>query len=127
MVLVRSYATVKELEFSEVLLILEKSKYYLKQYIPEAIARCRNDLSVLVRSPRKKKNQSNTVEHLVNYWKNINDIKMEKQKKPILKLQTIEFCLDETCKIRNEKSSHCLHSQKYSRSTFYGIHKHTKW
>ena len=127
MVLVSSYNTVKGLEFSEVLLILEKGKCYLKQYIPEAIARCRSDLSVLVRSPRKKKNQSNTVEHLVDYWKNINDIKMEKEKKPMLKLQTIGFCLDETCKIRNEKSSHCLYSQKYPRSTFYGIHKHTKW
>ena len=60
----------------------------------------------------EKKNQSNIVEHLIDYWKNINNIKIEKEKKPILKLQTTGFWLDETCKILNEKRSHCLDSRK---------------
>ena len=126
MVLVSSYATVKGLEFSEVLLILEEDEYHRKQDVPEAITRCRSDLSVLVRPPWKKKNQSNVVEHLVAHWKNANKIKFKKEKKPILKLQTIGFCLDETCEIDIEKS-HCLDSQKYPPSTFYGVHKHAKW
>ena len=54
MVLVSSYATVKGLEFSEVLLVLEKDEYHHKQYIPEAITRCRSDL-VLVKPPWKKR------------------------------------------------------------------------
>ena len=128
MVLVSSYATVKGLEFSEVLLILEKDEYHQKQYIPEAITRCRSDLSVLVRPPWKKKNQSNTVEDLVARWKEINNIKIEKKNMSILKLKTIGFCLDKACrKLAYQKSIHCEDSQKYPPSTCYGIHTHTKW
>ena len=128
MVLVSSYATVKGLEFSEVLLILEKDEYHQKQYIPEAITRCRSDLSVLVTPPWKKKNQSNTVEDLVARWKEINNIKIEKKNMSILKLKTIGFCSDKACKkLAYEKSIHCEDSQKYPPSTCYGIHTHTKW
>ena len=128
MVLVNSYDIVKGLEFSEVLLILEKDEYHLKQYIPEAITRCRSDLSVLVRPPWKKNYQSNTVENLVDYWKKINNIKIKKEKESILKLLTLGFCSDESCIILNEKSSSCT-DPAVSREipSFYGVHKHTKW
>ena len=124
MVLVNSFAILRGLEFSEVLLILEKDEYYQKQYIPEAITRCTSNLSVLIRPPWKKKHQSNTADHLVNHWKEINNIKIEKEKKPILNLLTLGFCSNKACKAL-EKNAGCLDSQEYLR--FYKIHTHTKW
>ena len=125
MVLINSFAIVKGLEFSEVLLILEKDEYYQKQYIPEAITRCRSNLSILVRPPWKKKYQSNTADHLVNHWKNVNNIKIERDEKPILNLLTLGFCSNKACKALNEKSTGCLDSQECP--SFYKVHTHTKW
>ena len=128
MVLVNSYDIVKGLEFSEVLLILEKDEYHLKQYIPEAITRCRSDLFVLVRPPWKKINQSNIVQDLVNYWKEYNNRTIKKQKKNILKPLTLGFCLDESCIKFNEKSSSCqAPTGSPEIPSFYGVHKHNKW
>ena len=128
MVLVNSYATVTGLEFAEVLLILEKDEYCLKQYIPEAIARCKSNLSILVRHPWKKKNQSNTVDHLVHHWKKINNAKIKNEKKCILNLLKLGFCSDKSCLKRNEKSSSCPdHAGSAKIAPFYGVHEHTKW
>ena len=98
-VLVNSYYTVKRLEFSEVLLILERDEHYLKQFIPEAITRCTSNLSVLIRPPwnRKKKNLTDTVEDLVGHWKETNNTAISHKKKPILKLLTLGFCLKKAC------------------------------
>ena len=130
MVLVNSYDIVKGLEFSEVLLILEKDEHHRKQYIPEAITRCRSNLSVLVRPPWKKNNPSDTVDQLVDHWKEINNIKIEKEKKCILNLQTLGFCSEESCIKLNKKSSSCPDpGPAFSPVVplFYGVHKHTKW
>ena len=123
-VLVSRYDTVRGLEFSDVLLILEQDEYYLKHYIPEAIARCRSNLLVLVKPPWKKRNQSNTVEHLVHHWKKINDAKILKEKKPLLRLLKLGFCTEDTCKILSKESA-C--SSSPGNRSFYGLHKHTKW
>ena len=53
MVLVSNYNCVTGLEFSEVLLILDGDECDLKQFIPEAMARCMNDLTILVRPKQK--------------------------------------------------------------------------
>ena len=109
------------------MLILEKDEYYLKQYIPEAITRCTSILSVLVRPPWKKKKNSlsSTVAHLVHHWKEINKENISKEKKPILKLLTLGFCPDNSCKKRNEKSSSCPDiAENFS---IYRVHTHTKW
>ena len=125
-VLVNSYDVAKGLEFSEILLILEKDEYYLKQYIPEAITRCTSNLSVLIRPSWKKenRNQSNTVKNLVDYWKEKN---LDK-KKCILKLLKLGFCSNKSCVKFNEKSTSCPDSEGSSElPSFYGVHTHTKW
>ena len=128
MVLVNSYDIVKGLEFSEVLLILEKNEHHQKQYIPEAITRCRSHLFVLVRPPWKKNNQRSTVKDLVDHWKKINAIKILKGEKSILKLLTLGFCSDKSCKKLRTKSSSCPGRADSSEIlSFYGVHKHTKW
>ena len=129
MVLVNSYDTVKGLEFSEVLLILEKDEHHRKQYIPEAMTRCRSNLFVLVRPPWKKNNQSSTVANLVGHWKKINNLKMKKEKKCILKLLRLDFCSEESCKYLKKNSSCPDPVPAFSPEapSFYGVHKHTKW
>ena len=128
MVFVNSYDIVKGLEFSEVLLILERDEHHRKQYIPEAITRCRSHLSVLVRPPWKENNQRSTVKDLVKHWKEINDIKINKEGNCILKLLTLRFCSDESCKKVKTKSSSCPDPASSSEiPPFYGVHKHTKW
>ena len=128
MVLVSSYNTVKGLEFSEVLLILEKDEYYLKQYIPEAIARCRSNLSILIRPPWKKNSPSNAVKELVDDWKEIDNAKIMKKENPILELLTLGFCSDSNCKKINKnvtKWTYCPNSTE--KAALYSVHAHTKW
>ena len=128
MVLVNSYDIVKGLEFSEVLLILEKDEHHQKQYIPEAIARCRSHLFVLVRPPWKEKNQNKTVKHLVDHWKKINNEKIKKEKKVLLELLTLGFCSDKSCIDLNKKSISCLvPAGSPEIPSFHGVHQHTKW
>ena len=127
MVLVNSYDIVKGLEFSEVLLILEKDEEYLKQYIPEAITRCKSNLSVLVRPAWKKKNQSKVVQHLVERWKKINDAKYSKEGKSLVKLVTLGDCSDKRCKLLNENRDELTFCpDSHENPSFYGVHTHTK-
>ena len=128
-VLVNTYDTVKGLEFSEVLVILEKDEHYLKQYIPEAITRCTSNLSILIRPPwnRKKRNLSDTVEDLVGHWKEINNMASSHDKKPILKLLTLGFCLNKACIKLSKESSSCPDPAGSENLSFYGVHTHTKW
>ena len=127
MVLVNSYDIVKGLEFSEVLLILEKDEEHLKQYIPEAITRCKSNLSVLVRPAWKKKKQSKAVQHLVEHWKKINDAKYSKEGKSLVKLVTLGDCSDERCKLLNENRDELTFCpDSHENPSFYGVHTHTK-
>ena len=128
-VLVSSYDTVKGLEFSVILLILEKDEYYLKQYIPEAITRCTSNLFVLIRPSWNQKNsgRSNTVKKLVDYWKDRNMASSDK-KKCILKLLKLGFCSKKECKRFNEKGTSCPDPEgSLEILSFYGVHEHTKW
>ena len=130
MVLVNSYDIVKGLEFSEVLLILEKDEHHRKQYIPEAITRCRSNLSVLVRPPWKKNNPSDTVDQLVDHWKKINNLKIKEERKCILNRLTLGFCPEKSCIKLNKKNISCPDPcPAFSPVVpfFYGVHKHTKW
>ena len=126
-VLVSSYNTVKGLEFSEILLILEKDEYYLKQYIPEAITRCTSNLSVLIRPSWNQKKLSNTVKTLVDHWKKRNMANSDK-KKCILKLLTLGFCSKKPCIKFNENGISCPDAEGSPEiSSFYGVHTNTKW
>ena len=128
-VLVSSYNTVKGLEFSEILLILEKDEYYLNQYIPEATTRCTSNLSVLVRPSwnQKNRNLSNTVKTLVGHWKERNMASSDK-KKCILKLLILGFCSKKPCIKFNENGISCPDVEGSPEiSSFYGVHTNTKW
>ena len=127
-VLVSSYDTVKGLEFSEILLILEKDEYYLKQYIPEAITRCTSNLSVLIRPSwdQKNRNLSNTVKPLVAHWKERNMDTSDKEK-CILKLLTLGFCPNKSCIKFNENGISCPDPEDSPETPFYGVHTNTEW
>ena len=86
-VLVNNYNYVKGLEFSEVLLILDANEYYLKQFIPEAMARCMNNLAILVRPKPRGNLKSDTVRDLVDHWE-----VSKKTGKPILEILSLKFC-----------------------------------
>ena len=125
-VLVSSCDTVKGLEFSEILLIIEKDEYYLKQYIPEAITRCTSNLSVLIRPSwiQENRNLSNTVKALVDHWKERNKDTRGK-KKCILKLLTLEFCSEKSCIEFNENGISCIYREGCPE--IHRVHAHTKW
>ena len=119
MVLLNNYNTVRGLEFSEILLILDKNEYHMRQYIPEAIARCRSNLSILIKPPWKKSNQSNTKEGLVDHWKKNNSM---------LEIVTLGFCKCTNIKITfcSKQENNKKKKEKYN-STFYGVHKSNKY
>ena len=102
-VLVSNYNSVKGLEFSEVLLILDADEYHLKQFIPEAMARCMSNLAILVRPKHKGNPKSDTVKDLVNHWEVSNEIG-----KPVLEILSLKFCSSHALKKHeNCKETHC--------------------
>ena len=118
MVLVNNYNFVKGLEFSDVLLILDTDEYYLKQYIPEAMARCMNNLAILVRpKPTENLKSKNTVKDLVHYWEVYNETQ-----KPALEILSLKVCSGSAFKKHeNYKETHCkMEKSKYSS---YKLHK----
>ena len=117
MVLVNNYNCVKGLEFSEVLLMLDADEYHLKQFIPEAMARCMNNLSILVRPKNKRNIISDSVKDLVDYWEQSNETG-----NPVLKILSLKVCsVYAFKKHENCEKSHCQTDKgKY---TSYKIHK----
>ena len=116
-VLVNNYNCVKGLEFSEVLLVLDADEYHLKQFIPEAMARCMNNLTILVRPKPKGNVNSDTVKDLVDHWEQSN-----KTRKPVLEILSLKVCSVHTInKHENCNKTHCqVDKGKY---TSYKIHK----
>ena len=120
MVLVNNYNCVKGLEFSEVLLMLDTNEYHLKQFIPEAMARCMNNLAILVRPKPRGNLKSDTVRDLVDHWEISN-----KTGKPILEVLSLEFCSDYPFKKHeNCNKIHCQTDK--SKYTSYKVHKGRK-
>ena len=122
MVLVTNYNCVKGLEFSEVLLILDADENHLKQFIPEAMARCMSNLAILVRTKPKGYPKSETVAGLVHHWEKYN----YNIRESILTVLKLKFCSNR-CSINNEngKKTHC--QKNASRYTSYKIHKRCEW
>ena len=121
-VLVTDFRSVKGLEFSDVLLLLNENEYHCQHFIPEAITRCMNKLSILLVPCHKEFNQAGTVLTIVDEWEQINS---RRSKNPILKIVKLEFCSDQYCQndgeiyCENERGK-CLHTW----NRFYGnLHK----
>ena len=117
MVLVSNYNCVTGLEFSEVLLILDADEYHLKQFIPEAMARCMNNLTILVRPKHKGNPEFNTVANLEDHWQ----VSKEKEK-PVMEILSLKVCSSHTFKKHeNYMETHC--KTKESKYTSYKMHK----
>ena len=117
MVLVSNYNCVTGLEFSEVLLILDADEYHLKQFIPEAMARCMNNLTILVRPKHKGNFNSDTVIDLANHWQVFNETR-----KPVIEILSLKFCSSHTLK-KHEYSMETYCKTEKSKYTSYKIHK----
>ena len=116
-VLVSNYNLVKGLEFSDVLLILDADEYHLKQFVPEAMARCINNLAILVRPKFKGNPKSDTVKDLVDHWELSNETG-----EPVLEILSLKFCSGYAVKKHeNCKKTHCKTDK--SKYTSYKIHK----
>ena len=117
MVLVSNYNCLTGLEFSDVLLILDADEYHLKQFIPEAMARCMNKLTILVRSKLKGNTKSDTVIDLVDHWQGFNETG-----KPVLEIMWLKVCSGYTFKKREDcKESYCKSDK--SKYSSYKVHK----
>ena len=126
-VLVNNYNCLKGLEFSEVLLILDTDEYHLKQYIPEAIARCKSNLAILVRPKPQEKSKSETVADLVHHWEESNNREILKTGRSILKILKLKvsynFKKHENCKGYCQKG-YCQKDK--SEYTSYKLHRRSK-
>ena len=112
-VLVKNMSFVKGLEFSDVLLVLDSNEYYLKHFIPEAIARCMGNLSILIRPSVLGNHKSNTVADLVADWENNN------LDDPALKVHKIELCSKPSCiKVKDHRKAYCINEASGS----FGVH-----
>ena len=124
-VFVNNYNTVKGLEFSDVLLILDANEYHLKQFIPEAMARCMSNLTILIKPKPKDQLKSDTVADLVHHWEKSNSTIL-KTGESFLKILKIDFCFFHNF-IKNEScmKTHCV--KDTSGYTSYKIHKTSQW
>ena len=103
MILVSNYNCVTGLEFSEVLLILDADEYHLKQFIPEAMARGMNNLTILVRPKHKGNLESDTVTNLADHWQVSNETGQ-----PVMEILSLKVCSSHTFKKHpNYNETHC--------------------
>ena len=118
LVLVKNQSFVRGLEFSDVLLILDSDEHHLRHFIPEAIARCRSNLKILIRPSIHRNNQSGTVADLVDKWERHN------QDEPVVSILKIGFCCKLPCKsMRNHRRAYCVDETDAS----YKVHKNYKY
>ena len=108
---------VRGLEFSKVLLILDSNEHHLRHLIPEAITRCMEDLTILIKPPVHRNHKSDTVADLVIEWeKNLDN--------GILRILNIGLCSEPSCTGREVQSkSYC--KDNISFSTCYRFHKNS--
>lgn len=115
LVLVKNLNFIKGLEFSNVLLILDTNEHHQRQFIPEAIARCKSNLSILIKPVPYYK--TDTVADLIDEWEMHNLIK------PIVDVLEIGFCDKTSCnKIKSHQSVYCV-DEKYSS---YKVHENDR-
>ena len=127
-VLVKNYNCVRGIEFSDVILILDANEYHLKQFIPEAMARCLCNLSIIIKPAENGKDRQDSVMDLMEYWENVNQEEEEKKFIRILKLQFCKCTSTTACssragyknqdyqKVRDENASACYKIHKNCQS-----------
>ena len=116
LVLVKNMNFVKGLEFSNVLLVLDSNEHHLRHYIPETIARCTNNLSILIRPSFHVSLTSGTVADLVDEWER----ERNSQGEPVVSILKIGFCFKDSCNnMRSNRIAYCVDKK----DGFYGVHK----
>ena len=119
LVLVKNLNFLKGLEFSEVLLILDSDEHHMRHLIPEAIARCMSNLTVLIRPPAHGIRKTDTVADLVDEWEKNLD-------RGILEILEIGFCQKSSCKSKKvQLEAYCMDEVK-DKVYCYGVHKKSK-
>ena len=114
-VLVKNLSFLRGLEFSDVLLILDSNEHHVRQFIPEAIARCSSNLSILIKPIPT--HETDTVEDLVNEWERHND------NMPIIEILKIGFCDKTSCNsMRCHRRVYCVDES----SSSYNVHKNNR-
>ena len=119
LVLVKNLNFLKGLEFSEVLLILDSDEHHMRHLIPEAIARCTSNLTVLIRPPAHGIRKTDTVADLADEWEKNLD-------RGILRILEIGFCQKSSCKSKKvQLDAYCKDKVK-DKVYYYGVHKKSK-
>ena len=124
LVLIKNYNFVRGMEFSDVVILLDADEYHLKQFIPEAMARCQSNLSIVIKPSKYEERRDDTVLELVEYWETIN------KKRNILK--KLEFCFCSCickflCNYDAKRRNQFYHKVCKNRSPVcYKIHKNSK-
>ena len=112
LVLVKNLNFLRGLEFSDVLLILDSNEHHLRQFIPEAITRCKSNLSILIRPSLSA--QSNTVADLVHKWE---------QDKSVIDIVKVGYGGELACNNnRYHLSTYCSDEKE----SFYKVHRNNK-
>ena len=118
LVLVKQLNFLRGLEFSKVLLILDSNEHHLRHFIPDAIARCMENLTILIRPPVHGNYSTDTVADLANKWEKHRD-------SDILRLVKIGFCLKRSCNSKNvQPEAYCKDETSYG--TYYKFHQNSK-
>ena len=118
LVLVKNLNFLRGLEFSRVLLILDSNEHHLRHLIPEAIARCKTNLTILIRRPVHGIHKFDTVADLAGEWEKHLDNR-------ILKILKIGFCLKPSCNRRKVNlEAYCKDEILFG--TYYGVHGKSK-
>ena len=110
LLLVKNYNCVKGLEFSDVIILLDANEYHLKQFIPEAMARCQSNLSILITASKDEVLENDTVVSLLEYWEMVN-LELGEEN-PIAKTLQLQFCScisNVLCEIKAERGNGYCH------------------
>ena len=123
-VLVKNYNCVRGIEFSDVILILDANEYHLKQFIPEAMARCQCNLSIIIKPAENGKDREDAVMDLMKYWEKVNQEEDEKKIFTVLKLQFCECTSTARCSLKaGYKNQYCQKVREENGAECYKIHK----
>ena len=126
-VLVKNYNCVRGIEFSNVILILDANEYHLKQFIPEAMARCQCNLSIIIKPAENGQYREDSVTDLMEYWENVNQEEDEKKFIRILKLQFCKCTSTIMCSLKaDDKNQYCQKVTEENAVAFYKIHKNCR-
>ena len=99
--LVTNFRHVRGMEFENVIVMVDPEEYFLKHYLPEAIARCTSNLSLIMLGDKNLKKEEETIKEI---------IKLLQQKEP----STFEMWTTAKCeKCRKRTRYYCCNNDKH--------------